>query len=49
MLRKSLTYSSFVAAGVLVVFAFVTAKTYAQLGLAVVLYPLLAFFAYNMS
>ncbi len=48
MMRKALTYSSFVAAGVLVVFAFVTAKTYTQLGVAVILYPLLAFFAYKL-
>lgn len=40
--------SSFVIALLVVVAAFVTAKTYIQLAVAIVLYPLLAFFAYKV-
>lgn len=47
-MRKTLTYSSFAVISLIVVVAFVTAKTYTQLGVAVVLYPLLAYFAYKL-
>lgn len=47
-MRKTLTYSSFVITSLLVILAFVTATTYTQLGVAVVLYPLLAYFAYKL-
>lgn len=47
-MRKALTYSSLVATGVLVVLAFVTAKTYTQLGVAVILYPMLAYFVHKL-
>lgn len=40
--------SSFVIALLVVVAAFITAKTYTQLAVAIVLYPLLAFFAYKV-
>lgn len=43
--NKILLYAIFAVAGLGVVAIFVTATTYAQLGIAVVLYPLLAFFA----
>ncbi len=48
MMRKTLTYSSFAVASFLVVGAFVTATTYLQLGIAILLYPLLAFFTYKL-
>jgi hypothetical protein len=48
MVRKTLTYSSFAVASLLVILAFVTAKTYTQLGIAVLVYPLLAYFAYKL-
>ena len=44
-MRKFLTYGSFVIASLLVIILFVTATTYLQLALAVVLYPVLAYFA----
>jgi len=44
-MRKILTCCSFVIAGLVVVLAFVTATTYVQLAVAVVLYPLLVYFA----
>lgn len=44
-MRKTLTYPSFVIASLLVILIFVTAKTYTQLGIAVLLYLPLAFFA----
>ena len=47
-MRKTLTYSSFVITSLLVILAFVTATTYTQLGVAVILYPLFAFFAYKL-
>ena len=47
-MRKVLTYSSFVITSLLVVLAFVTATTYTQLGVAVVLYPFITFFAYKL-
>jgi len=47
-MRKVLTYLSFVATSLLIVLAFVTATTYTQLGVAVVLYPFITFFAYKL-
>ena len=46
-MRKALTYSSFVAASVVLIVLFMTSKTYTQLGLAVLLYIPLVFFAYR--
>lgn len=47
-MRKFLIYCSFIFA-ILVVFAiFLTTKTYAQLAVAIILYPLLAFFAFKV-
>jgi hypothetical protein len=45
---KTLTYSGFIISALLVVLAFITAKTYAQLAIAVLLYPLLAYFALKL-
>lgn len=45
-MRKTLTYPGFAVATLAVIAVFVTAKSYAQLGLAVLLYPLLAYFAF---
>ncbi len=47
-MSKTLKYSSFVIACMLVIVAFVTAKSYTQLGAAVILYPLTVFFAYKL-
>jgi len=47
-MRKTITYSSFAIAGILVILVFLTAKTYTQLGIAVALYPLLIFFAFKI-
>ena len=48
MIRKALTYSGFVAVSMLVVLAFVTAQSPIQLSIAVMLYPLLVYFAYTL-
>ena len=45
MMRKTLTYSIFTIMSLLVILAFITAKSYLQLGVAILLYPLLAYFA----
>jgi hypothetical protein len=47
-MRKTLTYSSFVVASLALIVVFVTATTYTQLGVAVLLYPLLVYFAYEL-
>ena len=47
-MRKILTYSSFVITSLLVILAFVTATTYTRLGIAILLYPLITFFAYKL-
>jgi len=47
-MRKTLEYSSFAVIGLIMVMIFVTARTYTQLGAAVVLYPLVAYFAYKL-
>src|SRR3989344_3538291 len=44
-MSKTITYSGLVISGLLVILAFVTAKKYTQLAGAVVLYPLVAYFA----
>lgn len=47
-MRKALTYTSFLATSILVILAFVTATTFLQLGIAVVIYPFVAYFAYRI-
>lgn len=47
-MNKTLTYSGFAISTLLVILAFVTAKTYTQLVFAVVAYPLLAYFALKL-
>lgn len=46
--NKILTYCSFIIASLVVVATFMTATTYAQLVLAILLYPLLVFFAFKV-
>lgn len=46
--NKTLVYLSFAIASLLIIATFVTAKTYTQLGIAVVFYPLLTLFAYKL-
>jgi len=48
MRNNLLTYSSFVIASLVVIAVFITTTTYAQLGVATLLYPILAFFAYKI-
>jgi len=43
-MSKTLTYSGFAIASLLVILAFLTAKNYTQLAIAVILYPALAYF-----
>ena len=47
-MRKALTYTSFASASILMILAFLTAKTYTQLGVAVIVYPLITYFAYKL-
>jgi uncharacterized membrane protein len=47
-MRKTITYSSFVIASLAVVVAFVTARSYIQLAIAALLYPLLVYFAFKV-
>ena len=47
-MKKALTYSSFLVTSLLVILAFVTATTYVQLGIAVIIYPFLAYFTYRL-
>lgn len=47
-MKKTLTYTSFFATGLLVILAFITATSYLQLGIAALLYPLSALFAYKL-
>ncbi len=47
-MRKNLTYFSFIAASFVIVIAFVTATTYTQLGIAVLLFPLFVYFAFKV-
>ena len=47
-MTKSLTYTGFALASLVLAAAFVTSKTYTQLGVAVAVYPLLIFFAYRL-
>ena len=46
-MSKSLTYSSFIIASLVVIVAFMTSTTYFQLGVAIILYPMLAYFAFK--
>jgi hypothetical protein len=48
MPKLLLTYTSFVIVCVGVIVAFITATTYLQLAVAILLYPVLAFFAYKV-
>lgn len=48
MQKILLTYTSFVIACLAVIAAFITATTYLQLTVAILLYPVLIFFAYKM-
>lgn len=48
MYKILLTYCSFVIACLVVIAAFITATTYTQLAVAILLYPLLVFFAYKV-
>ena len=45
---KILTYCSFVIASLVVIIAFVTARTYSELVFAIVLYPLLVYYAFKV-
>lgn len=47
-MRKIAIYSSFVVVSFLVILTFVTARTYAQLGVAILLYPALAYFGLSI-
>jgi len=47
-MKKALTYTSFIVTSLIVVLAFITSTTYLQLGVAILLYPLIAYFAYKM-
>jgi hypothetical protein len=49
MSKILITYISFVTACVLVILAFITATTYLQLTVAILLYPLLILFAYKVA
>lgn len=42
---KTLTYTGFAISSLLIILAFITAKTYTQLAIAILLYPMLAYFA----
>ena len=48
MMNKTLTYSSFAIVGILMVFTFLTAKTYTQLIIATLVYPIVAFLAFKL-
>lgn len=45
---KTLTYSSFVIASIVLIVAFLTATTYIQLAIAILLYPLLVYFGFKV-
>jgi len=47
-MKKILIYTSFVIACFMVILAFVTATNYIQLGFAIILYPLIVYFAYEI-
>lgn len=44
---KTITYSGFIIASLLVILVFVTSKTYSQLALGMILYPMLVYAAYK--
>lgn len=48
MYMTLLTYSSFVIASLFVIVAFITSTTYTQLAVAILLYPLIAYFAFKI-
>lgn len=47
-MRKAITYSSFTIASLMVFLLFLTAKTYSQVAMAVILYPAVAYIALNL-
>lgn len=47
-MRKAIVYSGFALASLVVVATFLSARDYTQLGAAVILYPLLAYLAYEL-
>lgn len=47
-MRKTLTYSSLLIVALFVVAAFLTAKTYTQLGIAAIIYPIFVLIAYKI-
>ena len=47
-MRKTITYSTFTIAAVLVAMLFVTSRSYSQLALAVILYPAIAYLAFQL-
>lgn len=47
-MRKTLTYSAFLSAALVVIAMFVTSKSYVQLAASVVLYPFVALFGYKI-
>lgn len=48
-MSKTISYTSIIIGSIIVIFMFVTSKTYVQLGLAAILYPLLAYFILKVS
>lgn len=48
MIRKTITYSGFALAILMVIVVFVTSKSYTQLGTAVLVYPIFAYFGYKL-
>ncbi len=47
-MSNTLKYSSFLIASLVIVFAFITARTYTQLSIAIIAYPLFILIAYKM-
>lgn len=47
-MRKTLQYSGFIFAGLFVVMAFITARSYTQLVVGIILYPILIYFAFKL-
>lgn len=48
MYKILITYSSLIIACIVVILAFITATTYTQLAVAIILYPVLVFFVYKV-
>lgn len=47
-MRKALTYFGLIIAGLVVILAFVTATTYTQLAVAIILFPIFVYFAFKV-